>query len=407
VRNKGSEIDGRRFAAGKRRTPTSASENGEVNAMSLMTEIEAAQRTVTTDSYQMSIGEIVNMYKDGELIISPVFQRLFRWELSQKSRLIESILIGIPLPSIFVYEMPSGKWELVDGLQRVSTLLEFMGILEGPDSQLKPPSILEATKYLPSLHNVVWEENEAITDTPVREQIALPKNLQLTIRRSRISVEILKRPSDAHTKYELFQRLNGGGSIANAQELRNCIIVMVDEPFFEKLRQRTSWDVFSEIFHISEDQQEQQRDIEFLTRFLVYRYIPYDGKLDVEEYIDSGIIEIAERRIFDTAAEENFVNTLNLLYGAFGGDALRQYETSEKRFRGRVGLTALEIVAVGVSFNLPDIQRLNDPSGYVTGLILELWDLQEVKTFSRPGLRGTQRIQKTIPFGRRWFAPGA
>jgi uncharacterized protein with ParB-like and HNH nuclease domain len=91
--------------------------------MNLMTEIEAAQRTVTTDSYQMSIGEIVNMYKDGELIISPVFQRLFRWGLSQKSRLIESILIGIPLPSIFVYEMPNGKWELVDGPQRVSTLL--------------------------------------------------------------------------------------------------------------------------------------------------------------------------------------------------------------------------------------------------------------------------------------------
>jgi hypothetical protein len=72
-----------------------------------------------------------------------------------------------------------------------------------------------------------------------------------------------------------------------------------------------------------------------------------------------------------------------------------------------VGLTALEIVAVGVSFNLPDIQRLGDPHGYVTERIKELWDLQEVKTFSRPGLRGTQRIQKTIPFGRRWFAPGA
>jgi hypothetical protein len=375
--------------------------------MSLMTEIESAQRTVTTDSYQMSIGEIVNMYKDGELIISPVFQRLFRWELSQKSKLIESILIGIPLPSIFVYEMPSGKWELVDGLQRVSTLLEFMGLLQDPDQQPRPPSILEATKYLPSLHNVVWEENEAIADTPIREQNPLPKNLQLTIRRSRISVEILKRPSDAHTKYELFQRLNGGGSIANAQELRNCIIVMVNEQFFAKLRERAAWNVFSEIFHISEDQREQQRDIEFLTRFLVYRYIPYDGKLDVEEYIDGGIIEIAERGLFDAGAEENFVNTFELLHGALQGDALRQYDKDEKRFRGRVGLTALEIVAVGVSLNLSEIQGLDDPPEFVTKRILNLWDLDEVRTFSRPGLRGTQRIQKTIPFGRRWFAPDA
>lgn len=383
-------------------------EKREVNAMSLTTEIEAAQRTVTTDSYQMSIGEIVNMYKDGELIISPVFQRLFRWELSQKSRLIESILIGIPLPSIFVYEMPSGKWELVDGLQRVSTLLEFMGILEDPDRQQpRPPSVLEATKYLPSLHNVVWEENETIADAPIGEQNALSKDLQLTIRRSRIGIEILKRPSDAHTKYELFQRLNGGGSIANAQELRNCIIVMVNDQLFVKLRARATWDVFTSIFHISDDQKEQQRDIELLTRFLVYRYIPYDGKLDVEEYIDNGIIEIAERGLFDSVAEKNFVDTFELLHGALRDDALRQYDSNVERFRGRVGLTALEIVAVGVSTNLVAIQRLDDPHRYVENKILKLWDIEEVRTFSRPGLRGTQRIRKTVPFGKGWFAPGA
>ncbi|HEY3911598.1 MAG TPA: DUF262 domain-containing protein [Stellaceae bacterium] len=371
--------------------------------MDLMTEIEAAQRTVTTDSYQMSIGEIVNMYKDKELIISPVFQRLFRWELSQKSRLIESILIGIPLPSIFVYELPSGKWELVDGLQRISTLLEFMGLLEGPNGEIKPPSILESTKYLPSLHNVVWEGTETIADTPVEEQNELPKNLQLTIRRSRISVEILKRPSDPHTKYELFQRLNGGGSIANAQELRNCIIVMVNDQFFEKLRKLTEWDLFSALFRVSEDQQRQQRNIEFLTRFLVYRYIPYDGKLDVEEYIDAGIIEIAEGGIFDVEAEKNLRDTITLLHDALGNDALRQFE--DGRARGRVGLTAIEIVAVGVSFNLPELRGLNDPRGYVKERVLQLWNREEVKTFSRAGLRGTLRIQKTIPFGRSWFAP--
>jgi hypothetical protein len=371
--------------------------------MDLMAEIEAAQRTVTTDSYQMSIGEIINMYRDKELIISPVFQRLFRWGLSQKSRLIESILIGIPLPSIFVYELPSGKWELVDGLQRISTLLEFIGILEEPDGDLKSPSILESTKYLPSLHNVVWEESDAIADTSVEEQNALPKNLQLTIRRSRISVEILKRPSDAHTKYELFQRLNGGGSIANAQELRNCIIVMVNETFFEKLRECTDWKMFSKLFRVSEDQQRQQRNIEFLTRFLVYRYIPYDGKLDVEEYIDGGIIKIAEQGMFDMMAEQNFRETVTLLHDALGDDALRQFE--EERARGRVGLTAIEIVAVGVSLNLPEVQKLTDPARFVREKILELWKREEVKTFSRAGLRGTLRIQKTIPFGRSWFAP--
>ena len=373
--------------------------------MTLSTEIEAAQRTVSTDSYQMSIGEVVNLYKDGELIINPIFQRLFRWDLSQKSKLIESILIGIPLPSIFVYETPEGKWELVDGLQRVSTLLEFMGLLEDAGRQKVPPSALDATKYLPSLHNVVWEKSADIPDIPEAEQVDIPKDLQLSVRRARMSVEILKRPSDAHTKYELFQRLNGGGSIANAQELRNCIIVMVDEAFFNDLKELVSHAQFGNLLQISEDQKENQRDLEYLTRFLVYRYVDYDGKLDVEEYIDDGIIRIAEGKLLDDLAKLNFRETFQLLHAALGEDALKQY--SEGRFRGRVGLTALEIIAVGISFNLGRIKTLDNPNDYVARRVRELWENDRVKAFSRPGLRGTQRIRQTIPFGREWFAVGA
>jgi hypothetical protein len=63
------------------------------------------------------------------------------------------------------------------------------------------------TKYLPSLDNVVWERSPQIAGIPLEEQIELPPTLHLAIRRSRISVQILKRPSDNATKYELFQRL--------------------------------------------------------------------------------------------------------------------------------------------------------------------------------------------------------
>src|SRR5437763_5254762 len=109
-------------------------------------EIEEAQRLVKTDAYQLSIGEILNMYRDAELIINPDFQRLFRWEIGQKSKLIESLLLGIPLPSIFVFEKDNGTWELIDGLQRISTLLEFMGQLKHPaTNQLEPPTALVAT----------------------------------------------------------------------------------------------------------------------------------------------------------------------------------------------------------------------------------------------------------------------
>lgn len=70
--------------------------------MSLNEEIKARRAEIRSDGYPMSIGELINMYKDGGLNIHPEFQRFFRWTVEQKSKLIESILLGIPLPSIFV-----------------------------------------------------------------------------------------------------------------------------------------------------------------------------------------------------------------------------------------------------------------------------------------------------------------
>lgn len=146
-------------------------------------EITNAQRFVRTDAYQMSVGEILSMYDSNEIIIDPDFQRLFRWTISQKSKLIESLLLGIPLPPIFVFELENGQWELIDGLQRVSTLLEFTGRLRCPDGGVAVPSVLEATKYLPSLHNAVWELSDQIPDIAMDEQNEIGKGLQLAIRR--------------------------------------------------------------------------------------------------------------------------------------------------------------------------------------------------------------------------------
>jgi Protein of unknown function DUF262 len=372
--------------------------------MDISGEVEKAKRSVSTDAYQMSFGEVVNLYQEDDLIINPEFQRLFRWSNAQKSRLIESMLLGIPIPPIFVYELPEGKWELVDGLQRISTVLEFIGVLrDGESNKILPPSILSSTHYLPSLNNVVWERSEMIRDCPLDAQAEIGKVLQLSIRRSRIGVEILKRPSDAHTKYDLFQRLNSGGSIANAQELRNCVAVMTDSALFRRLREVADYPSFVEIIQSTEEQKKRQRNIEYLMRFLAYRYIPYDGKMDVEEYVTSAIIEIAEKQIFVPAAEKNFDETFNLLGRALGADALKRF--SDGRFSGRVGLTALETVAVGVSFNLERIRDRSEPEKFVAEKIRALWDVEDLANFSRAGVTGTQRIQKSIPFGRAWFRP--
>ena len=368
----------------------------------LQEEIEASQRKVRTDAYQMSVGEIVSMYKDGDLIIDPEFQRLFRWESGQKSKLIESLLLGIPLPPIFVFEKEDAKWELIDGLQRTSTILEFMGLLKDPDGGILPPSYLEATKYLPSLNNVVWEKSERITDLDVEEQKELEKSMHLAIRRARIGVEILKRPSDNHTKYDLFQRLNSAGTPANPQELRNCIIIMVNATYFTAIKQLAENASFLAVINATEEQKERQRHLEYISRFLTHTFVEYDGKLDVEEFIDESMQSLAEQNA-PHHQSQILTWTFDLLNAIAGGDTLRRLENG--RPTGRIGLAAFEAIAVGVGRNYASIRALPNATEFVRGRIAQFWESPEIDRFFSPGLRGTIRIQRTIPFGERWFRP--
>ena len=76
--------------------------------MSLQLEIDKARAEIRTDGYSVSLGEWISIYEREELDIHPEFQRFFRWSPKQKSRLIESILLGIPIPQIFVAQRPDG-----------------------------------------------------------------------------------------------------------------------------------------------------------------------------------------------------------------------------------------------------------------------------------------------------------
>jgi hypothetical protein len=372
------------------------------NIYMLSDEIDSAQRLVRTDAYQMSVGELVNMYKDGELIINPDFQRLFRWQAGQKSKLVESLLLGIPIPSIFVFETEDAKWELIDGLQRISTLLEFMALLKKPGSNdLLPPSILEGTNYLPSLRNAVWEKSERIEDTPLPDQNELSKPLQLAIRRSRLTVEILKRPSTNATKYDLFQRLNAGGTPANPQELRNCVVIMASGQYFQFMRGLAANPDFQKVIAVTDDQIEKQKHFEYLSRFLVHTSLDYDGRLDIEEFIDQGMIRLAQvNETVHSAA--SFNRTFDLLNELYEGNALRRRLNGVPT--GRVGLAAFECIAVGIGKNINHILAKEDPRAFVDERIQALWRSPEMDQFFAAGMRGTTRIQRTIPFGQNWFA---
>jgi uncharacterized protein with ParB-like and HNH nuclease domain len=83
-------------------------------------------KEIRTEAVDFSFGELLNLHRDGEVIIQPEYQRLFRWSNEQRSRLIESILLRLPIPPIFLIEDDNGVLELIDGLQRTSSVLQFL-----------------------------------------------------------------------------------------------------------------------------------------------------------------------------------------------------------------------------------------------------------------------------------------
>lgn len=196
-----------------------------VITMSLQEEITLKSSQIYSESYQMSIGELINLYKDAELDIHPEFQRVFRWNNYQKTRLIESIMLNIPIPPIFVSQNEEGVWDVIDGVQRLSTIFEFVGVLKNEKKEVLPALTLQKTDYLPSFEKVHWEN--------IDPQYSFTKEQQLSFKRSRIDVIIMKKESDPKAKYELFQRLNTGGSKLSDQEVRNCLMIMTNRKFYD------------------------------------------------------------------------------------------------------------------------------------------------------------------------------
>lgn len=216
----------------------------------LQKEIEEMSKSIKTDSYPMSIGEIINIYNDGDLVINPEYQRLFRWDLSQQSSLIESILLGIPLPPIYVYQTEEGKWNLIDGQQRLSTILKFVGVLKDSEDNIVESEALVKTKFLPSLNGKLWSHDN--------EEQSLSEAQRRYIKRSKIDIVIIDKASDKFAQYEMFQRLNTGGSHLSSQEIRNCLLIMNDVDSAKYFKELSEYEPFIKSMPISERDQDQQ-----------------------------------------------------------------------------------------------------------------------------------------------------
>lgn len=383
--------------------------------MTLQTELKDARKKVVTDGYEMSLGELISAYKAKELHINPEFQRLYRWNIEQKSRFIESILLRIPVPPIFVYTRDDSTWELVDGLQRVSTILEFVGVLESaPNMETEQPLRLLGTKLLPSLEGKSWEREEAEdggdndedASGEDEEENHLTAAQQLDLRRARIRVEILLKDSDERTKYELFQRLNTGGSPLSEQEVRNCVLVMINRGFYDWLVLLSKDKRFVHATPLSDRQTQEQFRMELVVRFLAFTQFDFERGTGVHEFLDDAARELArDATLNQVTLKKGFADTFQFIDDALGESAFRPWRDGD--FKGRFSLSAFEVCTVGVHANLGKIRKMkkDDRRRFIADRTKKLWKDRLFKQHTKAGVQGSRRLANLLPKAHSYFVP--
>ena len=268
---------------------------------SLIDSISQQRQEIKSDRMDMSFGEIINMYKDKEILISPEYQRAFRWDEQKETDFIESVLLGIPFPSIFVATNEDGTWELIDGLQRISTILSFFGELKDSDRNnlcLKEGSIIK--------------ELEGITIN------TLPLELKLAIKRASCRIEIIQRESNFEMRYELFKRLNTGGEGLTRQEIRNCIYrgfpcYKIFSAMLEELAENTN---FRNCIYLSKTQEQEMMYEELVLRFFsLYKFRQEYSQKTIQDFFDSIMEKQSKNPDYDAiqSFKETFIKIFNFI----------------------------------------------------------------------------------------------
>lgn len=299
---------------------------------SLEDAIKKGRNSLSAERLDMSFGELINMYSSNELIIDPEFQRLFRWNVDQRTRFIESLLLGIPIPSIFVAENDDGVWEIVDGLQRLSTVLSFFGML----------------KNTPDKNDWILGQGNIVKELDGYSASELPLKFQLNIKRSVCRVEIIKWDSNYDMRYELFNRLNTGGSPLTDQEIRNCIYRGSANEFTELIKELAASEKFCELIQPTPKQAEELYLDELVLRFFALYENHQSISKKLSDHMTDYMKSVSEGEVDYTKNIEIFNRVVNLLE-PIGKSALRGGN-------GQFSTSLYDGVFIGIAQNIDKIE---------------------------------------------------
>lgn len=353
-----------------------------------MTELNILDREIRTTAVDFSFGELLNLHNDREIVIRPEYQRLFRWTVEQRSRLIESIVLGLPIPPIFLIEGDSGILELIDGLQRTSSVLQFLDHAAINEPQLR----LSGCDILEELNGKAFED--------------LPLTLRLKIKRTPIRATIINKSGDAFVKYEMFKRLNTGGALLSAQEIRNCSSRMVDggDAFYDAIQEMAKFPAFTvSTRRLPEVAKERRADEELVLRFFAVTLFRDHYHGNIEEWLDSIMESILFGRVeFDLEVQKRiFENVFQLVADKMQDGAFTRF-SPEGEPTGRLAPAYYEAAACAFSSSYESIQKL-DPSE-VRRRLVQAYSDERFLASTGPGANTIPKLEERIQVVTSYFA---
>lgn len=300
----------------------------KMSQVELLAIIDNKIEQVRTKSLDLSFNEIVDMYRDGEFEISPAYQRLFRWSEEKQSQFIESLILEMPIPPIYVIEKDEGQYELIDGLQRISTYLHFRGELANPNNHSTDEMEEENVRFLTLTGCDIVKELNGLTYEK------LPKTLQIRLKRSFVRVEVIRKGSDSRLRYYMFKRLNTGGELLSEQEIRNCTIRLLDDTFNDFIIELSGYSHFQNtISHLNEEKIEKKEDQEYVLKYFAYKLDRENYKKNISSFLTTFMEKVSdegheEHIKFDYEKErkefEKTFEILDLSLGEYAFDKLRK-----------------------------------------------------------------------------------
>ena len=268
-------------------------------------QLQEQRRKVDFDSYDVTVDELVRRVSTKKIELAPSYQRRFRWDTERQSHLVESLLLGIPIPPLFMatnVDANSGtRWEVVDGLQRLLSLTNFLG-----DEDTR--NLVELTGRPLRLHGL--QKLDSLEGSYASD---LPTDLYTSLLDRPIKVIVLNDKSDLQVRFDLFERLNTGGIKLSDQEVRACVYM---GPFIDLLTTLSESATFKRVVKLSAAQEIDGTAEEYVLRFFAFkdRYQEFDHS--VKEFLNEYCASVSTHEV-DLNKIEDFHRTFNFLAQVF------------------------------------------------------------------------------------------